>query len=126
MHAQERRRAVAAPRPSGLAEIDVGGQNGEGDVGANLPGRVEYRRTEAIEAKPAAALPADALGNAALLSANDLLQARHAMADRVIAHFDADIAAAHLVRRRRSGAGAEEGIEDEIAGVGGDLEYMFN
>ena len=44
------------------------------------------------------------------------------MADGVRAHFDADVAAAHLVRYRSGGAGAEEGVENEVAGVGGDVE----
>ena len=122
VQAEEGRRAVAAPRAAGLAEIDVGGQHGKGDVGANLPRLVEHRRAEAVEAKPAATLPADAFGNAALFAVDDLVQARNAMADGVRAHFDADVAAAHLVCYRRGGAGAEEGIEDEVAGVGGDVE----
>ena len=40
----------------------------------------------------------------------------------VFAHFDADPAPPHLVRHRRRGAGAEEGVEDEVAFVGGDVE----
>jgi hypothetical protein len=44
------------------------------------------------------------------------------MADGVRAHFDADVAAAHLVGHRRGGAGAEEGVENEVARVGGDVE----
>ena len=122
MQAEEGRRAVAAPRTPGLAEIDVGGQHGKGDIGADLPRFVEHRRAEAVEAKPAAAPPADAFGNAALLAADDFAQARHAMADRMRAHFDADIAAAHLVRHRRGSAGAQEGVEDEVTRVGGDVE----
>ena len=46
------------------------------------------------------------------------------MGDGVIAHFNADIAAAHLVRDGGGGAGAEEGVEDEVAGVGGDVNYF--
>ena len=122
VQAEEGRGAVAAPRSAGLAEINVGGQHGEGDVGANPPRGVEHRRPEAVEAKPAAALPADTFGDAARFAVDDLVQARDAMADGVRAHFDADVAAAHLVRHRRSGAGAEKGIEDEVAGVGGDVE----
>ena len=44
------------------------------------------------------------------------------MGDGVIAHFNADVAAAHFVRYGGGGAGAEEGVEDEVAGVGGDVE----
>ena len=44
------------------------------------------------------------------------------MRDGVLAHFNADVAAAHLVRYGGGGAGAEEGVEDEVAGVGEKLE----
>ena len=44
------------------------------------------------------------------------------MRNGVLAHFNADIAASHLVRHCRSRAGAEKGVEDEVAGVGGDVE----
>ena len=47
------------------------------------------------------------------------------MANGVFAHFDANVAAAHLVRYSGGGAGAEEGVEDEVAGVGGDVEDAF-
>ena len=47
------------------------------------------------------------------------------MGDGVIAHFNADVAAAHLVRDGCGGAGAEEGVEDEVAGVGGDVEDLL-
>jgi hypothetical protein len=40
----------------------------------------------------------------------------------VFAHFDADPAAAHLVRHGGRGAGAEEAVEDEVVGVGGDVQ----
>ena len=40
------------------------------------------------------------------------------MRHRVFAHLDADVAAAHLVRDRGRGTGAEKGIEDEVAGSG--------
>ena len=44
----------------------------------------------------------------------------------VLAHLNADVAAAHFVRHCRSGAGAEKGVEDEVAGVGGDMEDTLN
>ena len=47
------------------------------------------------------------------------------MRHRVLTHFDTDVATPHLVRHRRRGAGAEEGVKDEVAGVGGDMDYPF-
>ena len=44
------------------------------------------------------------------------------MADGVFAHFNADVATAHLVGDGSGGAGAEEGVEDKVAGFGGDVE----
>ena len=91
-----------------------------------MPFLVEHGRAEAVEAEAAAALPADAFGDAALFAVNHFVQARDAMGDGVIAHFNADVAAAHLVRYGGGGAGAEEGVEDEVAGVGGDVEDALN
>ena len=88
--------------------------------------RIEHGRPEPVEAEPAPALPTDALGDAALLALDDLVQAGDAVGDGVLAHFDADPTATHLVRHRRSGAGAEEGVENEVAGIGCNLEYVFN
>ena len=82
---------------------------------------VEYGWAEVVEAEAAAALPADAFGDAALFAVNHFVQAWDAMADGVFAHFNADVAAAHLVCYGSGGAGAEEGVEDEVAGVGGKL-----
>ena len=87
---------------------------------------VEYGWAEAVETEAAAALPADAFGDAALFAVNHFVQARDAMADGVIAHFNADVAAAHLVRYGGGSAGAEEGVEDEVAGVSGDVEDALN
>ena len=39
----------------------------------------------------------------------------------VVAHFNSNIAAVHLVGHGGGGAGAEEGIQHQIAFVGGDL-----
>ena len=44
------------------------------------------------------------------------------MRHRVFAHLDADVAAAHLMRGRGRGTGAEKGVENEVARVGGDVE----
>ncbi len=48
------------------------------------------------------------------------------MGDGMVAHFDADPASAHLVGDRRRRAGAEERVEHEVAGVGGDLNDSVN
>ena len=50
------------------------------------------------------------------------LQARGAMRDGVFAHFDADIAAPHLVRDRGGSARAKKGVENKVAGIGGDVK----
>ena len=44
----------------------------------------------------------------------------------VIAKFDHDPAAVHFVGDCTSGAGACEGVKDEIAGIGCDVENLFN
>ena len=48
------------------------------------------------------------------------------MRHRVLAHLNADIAPAHLVGHCGGGAGAEEGVEDKVAGVGGDVENTLD
>ena len=83
---------------------------------------VKNRRAQAHEAKAAAALPVHGLADAALLAIQHLLQARQAVRGGVFAHFDADPAPSHLVGDGGRGAGAEEAVEDEVVGVGGDLE----
>ena len=83
------------------------------------PFGIEDWRTEPVEVEPAAALPTHCGRNPALFAIDHFAQARHAMGDGVVTHFDADIAAAHFVGDGRCGAGAEEGVEDEVAGIGG-------
>jgi hypothetical protein len=39
----------------------------------------------------------------------------------VLAHFNTDVATAHLVGNGGGRAGAEEAVEDEVVGVGGDV-----
>ena len=73
VQAEEGGSAVAAPRTPGFAEIDVGGEHGKANVGADMPFLVEHGRAEAIEAEAAAALPADAFGDAALFAADDFV-----------------------------------------------------
>jgi hypothetical protein len=51
-----------------------------------------------------------------LVAVDDLAQAGRAVGDGVLAQLDADPAAAHLVGDGSGGAGAEEGVEDEVAG----------
>ena len=142
MNAQQRRAGPGAGggilRVVGAAGFllpDECGQGGKAHVGVDVAGGVEDRLAEAHEAKAAALLrgvprravggrlsPADGAADAAAFAFDHFLQARQAVRAGVFAHFDADPAPPHLVRHRRRGAGAEEGVEDEVAGVGGDVE----
>ena len=73
----------------------------------------DQRGREAVVAETAAALPARAFRNAALvLAIDDLLQARDDMRVAVLAQFDHDPAAAHLVGDGAGGAGTGEGVEN--------------
>ncbi len=47
---------------------------------------------------------------------------RQAVGGGVLAHLDADPAPAHLVGDGGRGAGAEEAVEDQVAGVGGNVK----
>ena len=107
---------------AGLLLPDEGGQRGKAHFGVDAAIGVEDRRAQAHKAKAAAALPVHRLADAALLAVNHLLQARQAVRGGVLAHFDADPAPAHLVRDGGRGAGAEEAVEDEVVGVGGDVQ----
>jgi hypothetical protein len=83
----------------------------------------QQRRRQAVVAEAATALPAHCFGNAAgVFAVDDLLQARNDMRMTVLAQLDHDPAPAHLVGDGASGAGAGEGVEDEVAGVGGDVD----
>ena len=74
-----------------------------------------------VVAEPAAAFPAHGLGDAALvLAVDDLLQARDDVRVAVLAEFDHDPAAAHLVGDCAGRAGTGEGVEDQVAGVRGN------
>ncbi|KZY30215.1 hypothetical protein A3731_05415 [Roseovarius sp. HI0049] len=44
----------------------------------------------------------------------------------MVAHLDPDPAAAHLVGDSRRGAGTEKAVENEVAGVGSDVENALN
>ena len=48
------------------------------------------------------------------------------MGDGVLAHFDADIAAAHFLSDGSGRARAEERVENQIAGVSCDVNYPLN
>ena len=72
VQAEEGGSGVAAPRTPGFAEIDVGGEHGKANIGADMPFLVEYGRAEAVEAEAAATLPADAFGDAALVRRQSL------------------------------------------------------
>lgn len=100
----------------------MAGKIGEADRGVDPAIRVEDGLAKRAEAEAAAALPADILRDAALFALDHLLHSQGAVGAGVIAHFHPDPAAAHLVRDRRRGARAEETVEDEVAGVGGDVQ----
>lgn len=53
-------------------------------------------------------------------------QARGAMRNGMIAHLNADIAAAHLMGDGGGGAGAKEGVEDKIARRGKKIKNPFH
>ena len=61
-------------------------------------------RTKPEKPKPAAAFPLNAFRNAALLTINHFLQAWHAVSNRMVAHFDANIFPPHFMRHCGSGA----------------------
>ena len=102
------------------------GEVGEADRRVDPAVFVENRRAEGAEAEAAAALPADILRDAALLAFDDLLHPQGAVGAGMLAHFDADPPASHLVRDGSRGARAEEAVEDEVAGVGGDVENALD
>ena len=103
---------------AGFLLPDEGGQRGKAHFGVDSAGGVKNRRAQAGKTKAAAALPAHRRADAALLAGYHLLQARQAVRGGVLAHLDADPAPAHLVRHGGGGAGSEEAVEDEVAGVG--------
>jgi hypothetical protein len=85
-------------------------------------GFVEHRLAQAQVAEATAALPVHRRADAALFTGDDFFQPRQAVGFGVVAHFDADPPAAHLVGHGGGGAAADEAVEDEIAGVGGDVQ----
>ena len=57
---------------------------------------------------------------------DNFFEARNAVCFGVLTHFDADPTALHFVGDGSGGAGAQEGVEDEVAGVGGNMKYSAN
>ncbi|OIQ86032.1 hypothetical protein GALL_321300 [mine drainage metagenome] len=101
---------------------DIGGHRGKAHRGVDVAVGVERGLAQGVEAETAATLPSHGFADAALLAVDDFLQARDAVGAGVLAHFDADPAAAHLVGHGGCGARAKEGVENEVAGVGGDVD----
>ena len=110
MDAQQRGVRRSGKGNARFDEPDMGGQGRETDTGGNVARLVKHRVAQTIEPEAAPAFPAHGFGNPALLALNDFAQARGAMGDGVLAHFDADIAAAHFVGHGGGRAGTQEGI----------------
>ena len=98
------------------------GQGRKADAGGDVSGFVKDRIAKAIEAEAAAALPAHGPRNAALFALDDLAQARGAMRHGMVAHFNADIAAAHFMCNGGGRAGTKKAIKNEVIWVGGNLQ----
>ena len=78
---------------------------------------------QAVKAEAPAPLPAHGLGDAAgVFAVDNLVQARHTVGVAVLAKLNAYPAAAHFVGYGCRGAGTEEGVENKVAGVGGNME----
>lgn len=99
---------------------------GKADTFVNSAFLIKDSFAQTIEAEPAATLPADRSRNSTLFTVNHLLQARHAMGHSMFTHFNTDIAPPHFVGNSSRGAGAKEGVQDEVAGVGSDMEDTLN
>src|SRR5690606_34836108 len=107
---------LASKRQACFGEPDVRGQRSEGNAGIDRTVAVEHGLAKAVEGEVAAALPSHSLTDAALFTVDHLAQARRAMGQGMVAHFDADPAPPHLVGDGCCGARAKKGIEDEITG----------
>ena len=110
MNAQERGIRGAGQGRLGLGEPDVRPKLGKLDALADAPVLIENGLSQAVEAEAAAALPVLGLRYATLFPVNDLAQPWGAVRHRVLAHFNADVAAAHFVGHGGGCAGAEEGL----------------
>src|ERR1039458_4144841 len=93
----------------------------EADALVDVVVLVEDRRTEPAELKPAAALPADRLRNAALLAVHNLLQPRYAIRYCMFTQLDPDPPPPHLVRHRCRRARTKKRVEHQVAGISGEI-----
>lgn len=110
----------------GLEVPEIGGQRREPHRRINAAVGEKHRIAQGVIAKAATALPIHRWGNAARFASNDFLQARDAMGFGMFAHFNADPAAAHFMRDGGGSAGTEEGVENEVVRVSGDMENALN
>ena len=80
-----------------------------------------------VETVSAALFPFDGLGDPARVFPGDHLVKTHfAVGVGMTAHFNADVPAVHLVGNGGGGAGAEEGVENQVAGAGGNVDNALN
>ena len=114
MQSEKRFLRAAFQRPAGFGEPHVRRERRELHLRVDAAFLIEHCLAEAVETESAAAFPVHGFGDTALFALDDLLQARHAMGDRVLAEFNADIASAHFVGDGGAGAGAYEAIEYKI------------
>ena len=111
---QKRGIGTAGIRNTGFEKPYMSGQWPEFYSCGNMAVFIEYGGTQPIEAETAAAFPSHGFGNAALLAIDHFLQARGTMRHGMVAHFNADIAAAHFVRDGGGCGGAEKTVENEV------------
>ena len=94
----------------------------ETDGGIDVALFIEHWTAEFVEVESAAALPAHRLRDAALLPIHNFLEAWNTMRNRVFAHLDTDVSAAHLVCDSGGCAGAKKTVKHEIILNGGNLD----
>ena len=88
---------------------------------------VNERRCYLIESVSSASLPALRLGNAAgVFPGNNLIHAHFAMGIGMIAHFHANPTPPHFLCDGSGSTGTEEGIKNQIAGIGGNMDDALN
>src|SRR3569623_1262492 len=97
MNAQERRLEGLRGRLPSLEMPDIAGQRCEFHLRFEGAVGLKHRCAQSVETEAAAALPVARFRDAALLGGYDFLQAWNAMGLRMLAHFDADVAAVHFV-----------------------------
>lgn len=94
-------------------------KSGKGNGFVDPPFLIEDRLAKSIEPEPASSLPVDRFGNTALLTFDHLLEAGEAVRNGMFPHFNADVSTSHFVRHGAGGPRTEEGVENEITGIGG-------